>query len=55
MKRPREIERYTEVFERLCDIALPPHESVELIKETAAQHKSASMLRAQNAGTLVDG
>jgi len=54
MKRPQDIARYTQVFERLCAIALTPQESIELIKETAAHHKSAIPLRAQDAGNLVD-
>lgn len=40
MKRSRDVERYARVFERLCQVALPPHESVKLIKETAARHKA---------------
>jgi transcriptional regulator with XRE-family HTH domain len=40
MKRSRDIERYARVFEHLCRVALPPDESVELIKETAARHKA---------------
>jgi len=40
MKRQRDIERYEKVFERLCNIALAPQASIELIKESAAQHKA---------------
>jgi transcriptional regulator with XRE-family HTH domain len=40
MKRSRDIERYARVFERLCLIALPSNESVELIEKTAEQHKA---------------
>jgi transcriptional regulator with XRE-family HTH domain len=40
MKRPRDIVRYEEVFERLCNIAFDPQASIELIKESAAQHKA---------------
>ena len=40
MKRPRDIVRYEKVFERLCNIALDPQATIELIKESAAQHKA---------------
>lgn len=40
MKRSRDVERYARVFERLCHVALPPRESVELIKKAAARHKA---------------
>jgi transcriptional regulator with XRE-family HTH domain len=50
----RDIARYQEVFERLCTIALNPKESVDLIARIGAQHRSAPILRAQDAGTLVD-
>ena len=54
VKRPQDIARYKRVFEHLCAMALTPQESIELIKQTAARHKSASMLRAQDAGNLAD-
>jgi transcriptional regulator with XRE-family HTH domain len=50
----RDIIRYQKVFERLCAIALNPEESIELITGIGAQHSSASILKAQDAGTLVD-
>lgn len=40
MKRPQEIARYNRVFERLCDAAWSPEESIELVKKTAALHKA---------------
>ena len=40
MKRSRDIERYARVFERLRRVALPPDESVGIIKEAAARHKA---------------
>jgi transcriptional regulator with XRE-family HTH domain len=46
MKRSRDVERYAGVFERLCHIALPPRESVELIEKAAVRHKSAAELKA---------
>ena len=46
MKRSRDVERYARVFERLCHIALPPRESVELIEKAAVRHKSAAKLKA---------
>jgi transcriptional regulator with XRE-family HTH domain len=46
MKRSRDVERYVGVFERLCHMALPPRESVELIEKAAVRHKSAAELKA---------
>jgi transcriptional regulator with XRE-family HTH domain len=46
MKRSRDVERYMGVFERLCHMALPPRESVELIEKAAVRHKSAAELKA---------
>jgi transcriptional regulator with XRE-family HTH domain len=46
MKRSRDVERYTRVFERLCHVALPPRESVELIEKAAVRHKSPAELKA---------
>jgi hypothetical protein len=46
MNRSRDVERYARVFERLCHIALPPRESVELIEKAAVRHKSAAELKA---------
>lgn len=41
MKRSRDVERYARVFERLCHIALPSRESVELIiKKAAVRHNA---------------
>ena len=40
MKRSRDVERYARVFERLYYVALPPRESVELIKKAAVRHKA---------------
>lgn len=53
LKRPRDIERYTQVFERLCTMALTAQESAELIEKIAAHHKSALKSRAQDAAVLV--
>ena len=52
---PQDIARYQKVFECLCAIALSPQESVELVTSVSAQHKSAAILRAHDAGTLADG
>jgi transcriptional regulator with XRE-family HTH domain len=46
MKRSQDVERYARVFERLCHVALPPRESVELIEKAAVRHKSAAELKA---------
>ena len=46
MNRSRDVERYARVFERLCHIALPPRESVEVIEKAAVRHKSAAELKA---------
>jgi transcriptional regulator with XRE-family HTH domain len=40
MKRSRDVDRYMRVFERLCDVALPPCESIEHIEKAAARHKA---------------
>jgi hypothetical protein len=40
MERSRDVERYMRVFERLCDIALPPCKSVEHIEKSASRHKA---------------
>jgi len=40
MERSRDIERYTQVFERLCDVALPPRNSIEHIEKAASRHKA---------------
>ncbi len=52
LERPQDLLRYEEVFERLCDVALSPQESIELIAETAAQYDRAAVLAAHDAGTL---
>jgi len=36
---PQDIARYRQVFERLCDIALSPVESIELAARVGAQHR----------------
>jgi transcriptional regulator with XRE-family HTH domain len=41
MKRSQDFERYVRVFERLCQIALPPRKSVEHIKKAAVAHHKA--------------
>ena len=40
MERSRDIERYMQVFERLCDVALPPRKSIEHIEKAASRHKA---------------
>jgi transcriptional regulator with XRE-family HTH domain len=40
MKRSRDVDRYMRVFERLCDVALPPCNSIEHIEKAAARHKA---------------
>ena len=40
MKRSRDVDRYMRVFERLCDVALPPCKSIEHIEKAAARHKA---------------
>jgi transcriptional regulator with XRE-family HTH domain len=40
MKRSRDVERYARVFERLCHVALPPRESVELIEKLLCDIKA---------------
>jgi transcriptional regulator with XRE-family HTH domain len=52
LERSQDLQRYEEVFERLCDIALSPQESIELIAETAAQYNRVTALAANNAGNV---
>jgi transcriptional regulator with XRE-family HTH domain len=52
LERSQDLLRYEEVFERLCDIALSPQESIELIAETAAQYNRAVVFAAQDAGGM---
>jgi transcriptional regulator with XRE-family HTH domain len=52
LERAQDLQRYEEVFERLCDIALSPQESIELISGTAAQYNNAAVLSAQDAGNV---
>ena len=40
MERSRDIKRYMQVFERLCDVALPPRNSIEHIEKAASRHKA---------------
>lgn len=49
LDNPQDLQRYRQVFERLCAIALTPQESIELIARVGAQHKGASTLRAHDA------
>jgi hypothetical protein len=43
LDRPHDIERYGRVFEYLCDIALSPEQSVQLITEKIAEYRSQSL------------
>ncbi len=52
LERSQDLLRYEEVFERLCDIALTPQESTELIAETAARYDRAAVLAAHDAASL---
>ena len=40
LDRPHDLERYRQVFERLCSIALSPRDSAELIAETARLYRA---------------
>jgi transcriptional regulator with XRE-family HTH domain len=42
LERPEDLERYQEVFARLCTIALSPQDSVALLQRVRATHMSAS-------------
>lgn len=44
LERPEEIARYRKIFERLCDIALAPKESLELIAKISHDYKSALVI-----------
>lgn len=51
LERPQDLQRYEQVFERLRDIALSPQESIELMKQMAAQYNRAVVHAAQEAAT----
>ena len=38
LERENDVARYTQVFKYLCEIALSPQESIELISEVSARH-----------------
>ncbi|WP_369333569.1 Scr1 family TA system antitoxin-like transcriptional regulator [Trebonia kvetii] len=38
LERENDVARYTRVFKYLCEIALSPQESIELISEMSARH-----------------
>jgi transcriptional regulator with XRE-family HTH domain len=42
IEREHDVARYAEVFKYLCDIALDPQETIELIAEIGRRHNSAS-------------
>jgi transcriptional regulator with XRE-family HTH domain len=42
IEREHDVARYAEVFKYLCDLALDPQETIELIAEIGMQHNSAS-------------
>jgi hypothetical protein len=50
LERPQDLQRYDLVFERLCDIALSPQESIELIAETATRYNQAVVPAGRDAG-----
>jgi transcriptional regulator with XRE-family HTH domain len=43
LERQQDLDRYYLVFERLCNMALNPQESIELIAEVAAMYNTASV------------
>ena len=43
LERAQDVARYSEVFERLTEIALSPQESIELMVQTAADYENASV------------
>ena len=47
LERPQDLTRYTEVFERLLEIALNPQESIELMSRIGAQYKRRAIARHQ--------
>jgi hypothetical protein len=38
IERPQDVARYTQVFDRLCDSALSPQDSIELIEKVSANY-----------------
>jgi transcriptional regulator with XRE-family HTH domain len=51
LERPEDLQRYKQVFERLCDIALSPQESIELMAETATRYNHAAVPAGCDAGS----
>jgi transcriptional regulator with XRE-family HTH domain len=43
LERPQDLDRYSRIFERLCEIALNPQESIEIIARIAAMYNSAAV------------
>ncbi len=52
LERQQDLDRYYLVFKRLCDMALNPQESIELIAEIAAMYNSASVSASGASGVL---
>jgi hypothetical protein len=52
LERPQDVQRYEQVFDRLCDIALSPQESIELISEMTTQYSRAVVFAAHDAGNV---
>jgi transcriptional regulator with XRE-family HTH domain len=46
LERPQDIERYQQVFEHLCTVALSPQESIELLARVGAGHNNLATLTA---------
>jgi hypothetical protein len=50
LERPQDLQRYQQVFDRLCEIALNPRESIELIAKIAAHYTDAVVSAISDAG-----
>jgi hypothetical protein len=48
LERENDVARYTRVFDYLCDIALDPQETIELVSEVGARYNSASKSALEN-------
>jgi transcriptional regulator with XRE-family HTH domain len=55
LDRPADIDRYRQVFEYLCSLALNPKESIELVASAGAEYKRGQELFASRSAGLATG
>jgi transcriptional regulator with XRE-family HTH domain len=52
LERPQDIRRYQQVFERLCNMALSPQESIEVMARIGAKYNRAALLAIPNSSNI---